>query len=446
MAQVWLGAHDASGHEVAIKLMRREYQDHPKVHAQFIAEAQTLSRIRHPNIVRVYDFGFAERTLELNGGQRVEIGTPYYVMEHHPLGTLKEVPSPSDWVDLRATLLAMLDGLALAHSRGLVHRDIKPSNILMSDHGPILSDFGIAYRTDRDTKNQDFGISGTPSFMAPEQVRDQRRMFGPWTDLYALGCMTYWLCSRTTPFSGASFADIAYKQLKTIPEPLRARFPIPEELIGLTAKCLAKEPRHRFQFAAEVMSAILRCQNQLKDSGIDGSDNGDEIEMLTRTEILMPTFQSLSLQESSPADKDPRTTPNSKLLSISNDWRSIQAPSVIHHSDLCTRQSIRQSAPSFVGRVTARDTLWRALIDVEESGIRSVIVCGVPGVGKKALIQWFCEATHRLALALPLYLINTANDDELAGLEGMLKRELRALGLFQKELRDTLMLVLKMNT
>ena len=96
MAQVWLGAHDASGHEVAIKLMRREYQDHPKVHAQFIAEAQTLSRIRIRTLY-CHDFGFAERTLELNGGQRVEIGTLHVMditLRHPERGCVTEMGRP----------------------------------------------------------------------------------------------------------------------------------------------------------------------------------------------------------------------------------------------------------------------------------------------------------------------------------------------------------------
>ena len=140
---------------------------------------------------------------------------------------------------------------------------------------------------------------------------------------------------------------------------------------------------------------ILRCQNLLKDGGIDGSENSDEIEMLTRTEILMPTFQSQSLRESARqiSSEEPQTpscfpfpmTGTHSSTERHSPFRSLHPPI---SPSVCTE---------FCRRVKGTDTLPGTLIDVK-NGIRSVTVYGVEGVGK-ALIQWFCEATHHLALA-----------------------------------------------
>jgi len=159
--------------------------------ARFIEEARTVAACRHPNIVRVLRYFVAN-------------GTAYIVMEYESGHSLQQwVPqhSPMDQDSLLKLVVPLLDGLDMVHAAGFLHRDIKPGNIYVrADASPVLIDFGSARRT---TSGHDMTAIVSPGFAPFEQYHSQGNQ-GPWTDLYSLAAVMYWLVSGLKPMDAAS--------------------------------------------------------------------------------------------------------------------------------------------------------------------------------------------------------------------------------------------------
>ena len=174
--------------------------------AIFDAEIQATARLRHPHIVQVFDHG---RVRPQESGADFAAGSPWLAMEPVLGGTLSAHRGRLDWPTLRGVLQRLLSALAHAHAFGVIHRDLKSSNVLLGE-GPLdlrLMDFGLAAVQSRRPGVTHTGAQGgTPSFMAPEQIRGQWRMTGPWTDLYALGVLAHSLACGAYPFQGDTVA------------------------------------------------------------------------------------------------------------------------------------------------------------------------------------------------------------------------------------------------
>jgi serine/threonine protein kinase len=191
MATVWRAFDTKIQAECAIKLLHPEVAERKSYRSRFLAEARTMSRLDHPNILRVFDVGDEDGrywfTMEV-----VEGGALIDVLEH--TGKL----GPLEALDLT---FQILQALAVAHQAGVVHRDVKPDNILLSPDGRArLSDFGIArIRNERVDHRTRTGVSmGTVGYMAPEQ-RENARGVGPPADLYAVGASLYALVTGCEP-------------------------------------------------------------------------------------------------------------------------------------------------------------------------------------------------------------------------------------------------------
>jgi serine/threonine protein kinase len=124
----------------------------------------------------------------------------------------------------------VLDALAHAHARGVIHRDIKPANVLLMPGRARakLSDFGLAHMAERDSESSADFATGTPAYMAPEQVLARIRDQGPWTDLYAVGCLAYSLLTGSAPFSDLGPQAAAIAQLQRALPRLPKRPDIPK--------------------------------------------------------------------------------------------------------------------------------------------------------------------------------------------------------------------------
>jgi serine/threonine-protein kinase len=200
---------------------------------RFLREAKILSRLKHPHLVTVYDFG-------------VEGGYPFIAMEYIAGTTLerymerhREIP------EITPVLLKILSGLEYAHREGVIHRDLKPSNILLTEGGEVkITDFGIARPPDSDL-TQEGQLLGSPNYMAPEQIRGEP--LSPATDLYALGVILYrWLTGKR-PFEGETLAELFERILHAPPPPLlQLRPDLPASLERFLKKALAKHPADRF--------------------------------------------------------------------------------------------------------------------------------------------------------------------------------------------------------
>ncbi len=239
MAVVYRAVQQPLGREVALKALSPElFQDDGFV-KRFEAEAKTLAKLDHPNILPIYDFeladGMAYLTMPLIRG-----GTLRDVLNRGPLDTL------SAWRYLRE----IGDGLQHAHDAGIVHRDLKPTNVLIhSDGRAMLADFGLARGAGQPTHLTTVGLAiGTPGYMAPEQVMghdvDRR------ADIYAMGVLTFEMLTGRLPFIGANRMEVAYATVNApIPSAAKLNAVLPDELDVLLAKVLAKDPAQRPQSA-----------------------------------------------------------------------------------------------------------------------------------------------------------------------------------------------------
>ncbi len=233
-ARVYSALDPVLGREVALKTLLPWQVADPEIRRRFLAEAQALAALRHPNIVTVYDVGEAD-------------GVPFFTMERiegRTLGQILSEEGPQPLGRVTELIRALGSAIAYLHSAGLVHRDIKPANIMVEPSGrPVLMDFGIARSLDGARLTQTGASIGTPAYMAPEQVRGE--VVGPPADVYALGVVTYQLLAGRPPFAGDT-AHVLHAQAYDPPPPLRATRPdLPPTAHDAVARALAKQPEHR---------------------------------------------------------------------------------------------------------------------------------------------------------------------------------------------------------
>ncbi len=189
---VYHAHHPSLDRDVAIKVLAADLVEVPGFLERFRREARSVSRLRHPNIVTVFDFGTQD-------------GITYMVSELLPGGTLaSRLGRPLALDQARTVLAAIAAALDYAHASGLIHRDVKPSNILFTrDHVPVLSDFGIARMLENTEPYTVPGtVIGTPEYLSPEQAAG--REVGSATDLYSLGIVLYEMLAGRAPFRNDS--------------------------------------------------------------------------------------------------------------------------------------------------------------------------------------------------------------------------------------------------
>jgi CHASE2 domain-containing sensor protein/tRNA A-37 threonylcarbamoyl transferase component Bud32 len=251
MGTVFLGKDPRINREVAIKTLRYEEIDPEQideVKKRFFREAEAAGRLSHPNIVTIFDVGedyeIAYMAMELLDGSDL---AKY---------TRKESLLPPEEVIRVASCVA--SALDYAHSNGIVHRDIKPANIMMLNNREIkVADFGIA-RVMATSKTQTGVVMGTPSYMSPEQIAG-KKVDGR-SDLFSLGVVLYELMAGEKPFNGDSIATLMYNITSSAPPSIREFSPdIPEKLVAILEKLLAKDVEARYQTGKELADDLRTC-------------------------------------------------------------------------------------------------------------------------------------------------------------------------------------------
>jgi serine/threonine-protein kinase len=247
MGAVYRGRDLMLEREVAIKALRPELARQPELVARFRTEAVTLAKLNHSNIAMLYNF--------------VRHGDDFFMMMEFVRGrTLEEVLRQEGALKVeRAVQLfcQALDGIAHAHSLGVVHRDIKPANVMLTSGGEVKAmDFGIArvLGTARQTKTG--RLLGTLEYMPPEQMRGQET--DARADIYSLGILLYEMLTGRVPFQCDSDYELMRAQVEEQPPSPRefnGGIPLPVELAILRA--LAKDPEARFQSAAEFRAVLI---------------------------------------------------------------------------------------------------------------------------------------------------------------------------------------------
>jgi tetratricopeptide (TPR) repeat protein len=235
---------------VALKMLFDTDPLDPVQLARFRAEAEAVARLRHPNIIQVYEVG------EHNG-------RPFFSMEYAEGGSLAQrlAGAPPSAREAAALLEVLARAVHAAHEAGIVHRDLKPANVLLTADGtPKVADFGLAKRLDVDgghTRSEQ--LLGTPGYMAPEQALCQHRRVGPAADVYALGAILYEVLTGRPPFRADTPFDTALLVVTEEPVPPRRLQPkLPVDLETVCLKCLRKEPGGRYASALDLAEDLRR--------------------------------------------------------------------------------------------------------------------------------------------------------------------------------------------
>lgn len=263
MGVVYLAEHQLIEKRVALKVMRREYSSKPELVTRFQQEAISASRIKHPNVLDVFDFG------------QLEDGSFFLAMEYlqgHDLATELSEQQTLDPVRVVRLGLQTTRALAAAHARGVVHRDMKPENVFLhrTDEGDEvvkIVDFGIAQLKGRDDGAGGEGrrrrltrtgmIFGTPEYMSPEQAAGRHADLR--VDVYSVGIMLYEMLTGAVPFTGDTFMAVLSAHLTQPVPPLRAFAPdleISAELEALILRALDKDSDRRFPSMREMAVAL----------------------------------------------------------------------------------------------------------------------------------------------------------------------------------------------
>ena len=298
MGEVWRARHEDLGRLAAVKVIRTEKLGigdpaaREQVIKRFKREAQATAQLSSPHTISLYDYG-------------AEGGRFYYAMEL--LDGLNLEAMVASFGALHAPRVLFIldqicDSLAEAHAEGLIHRDIKPANLFLSRQGlkhdfVKVLDFGLVKPMFRGAEasqlTADNVTTGTPAFLAPEAARGES--IDARTDIYALGCVAYWLLSGHFVFDPSNPLKAIIDHVQSPPPPLAARAPyaIPEELEALVMQCLEKSPGKRPQSAL----ALQQQLRQLKafsewsfDAGVSWwREHQDEVQQAISSEALLQT-------------------------------------------------------------------------------------------------------------------------------------------------------------
>ncbi|WP_051712564.1 serine/threonine-protein kinase [Spirillospora albida] len=250
MGEVWRAVDESLGRDVAVKLLRLEFDDDASAQARFESEARLAAGLHHGGIAQVYDFGAQD-------------GRTFLVMELVPGEPLDEIIGRDGGLPVEAVLDLLVQAaraLAVPHAAGIVHRDVKPANLMVSPDGAVkITDFGIARRLAAAAQTQTGMVMGTAHYISPEQASGKE--VSPSADLYSLGVVAYECLTGRPPFEGRGPVQIAMKHVRDAAPELPAH--VPAAVRELVAALLAKSPADRPQDASEVADLALRIRADL---------------------------------------------------------------------------------------------------------------------------------------------------------------------------------------
>lgn len=388
MGAVFRATHVAQHLPVALKVILPGAQ-HQRLLPRFLREARLSSRLEHPHVVRVLDFGRFGNAPEPRAFLVMEL------VDGLPLDALLErdiLPLPV----LSSLMHQILAALAHVHARGVLHRDIKPDNILVSrdpTSGLLtarLTDFGLAAAladedNDATRLTQDGGILGTPAYMAPEQA-EGRPPYGPPVDLYPIGVMLYRGATGQLPFKG-TLTQLLLQKITRDPPPITSQ-DLDPHLEATIHKLLARRPEDRFPLAADALTAL--------EPHLASHHLSDDLWHLARGDAHVaqgadPTLFAEDLTQALPVE-------------------------------LCRCEN------PFWGRRDMFERLNTHALDVESGAGRIVAVLGPPGIGKTTLCEHAARHLNETGRFLRMSALSTPDGDVLSGLRAAAHEHLGTVG------------------
>jgi len=461
MGEVFAATHRSTGAEVALKIVTAARTRGSFLGDTFSGEVRAVARLDHPGIVRVLDHGRVTEQEAAAAGVLLPDAAPWLALERASGGTLHERAGRLAWPTMQVTLARILAALAHAHARGVLHRDLKPANVLVRTALPdvAVSDFGLAHALDTGAPlDGPSRAHGTPAYMAPEQIAGQWRDFGPWTDLFALGCVAWELATGRPPFDSDRGAR------PFVVPALNPVTPVPAGFRSWVLRLLAPDPAERFARAADAAFALegltdpaparrpvgveparpeppetLPCATPSRTREVWRREE-DATDAASRSaELARASSRPSSQDGSTEASPTPRSWPGDKeRLPV----RAVGArpPARPPLPGRAPRTESGAGAPELalyglravplVGREAERDALWEALFAVErDRRARAVVLEGPAGVGKSRLCEWLCEQAHELGAATPVRILHGPAAAPAHGLGAALARVLRTAGL-----------------
>lgn len=264
MAKVYRALDVKLKRYAALKVIAPDLRESEQYAERFEREAQSIARLEHPNIVRIYRFG--------------EVDGMYYIamqyVEGADLSTLiRDYRAAGEVMPIGDVVRVLQDiGSALdyAHSRDVIHRDVKPGNIMVDNTGrALLADFGLALLADLGTRGE---VLGSPHYIAPEQTVSSSNAV-PQSDLYSLGISLFEMLTGEVPFAGDQLLEVAMRHIhEAVPPPSHLNGAIPQSVDEAVLRALEKEPYDRYQTGAEMAAAFQRAVENWQDNAQPASE------------------------------------------------------------------------------------------------------------------------------------------------------------------------------
>lgn len=258
MSVVYRAVHQHLGREVAIKILHPHLVTNKTSLERFKQEAKAVSQLHHRAVVTILDFGLTEDN------------RPYLVMDLLVGKSLSEMIKAQGNIDQERALpifIQIAEALAYTHKVGIIHRDLKPSNVLILPPDQVrIVDFGIAKLQtqeggDTAALTQTGEVFGSPLYMSPEQCKGEK--LDSRSDIYSMGCLMYEVLTGKPPVNGSNMLEILYRHMNELPKPMQVDGKaLTAKLQTIVFKCLAKDPRDRYQSMEELQQALTVYRQQ----------------------------------------------------------------------------------------------------------------------------------------------------------------------------------------
>ena len=258
MSLVYRAVDIRTGHSVAVKILKSEYNSDKEFLERFQREAQAASLMSHHNLVNLLDVG-------------VEGEYRYLVLEYVNGNTLKDIIRQKGRLNYQTAIqitIRILSALQHAHDNGIIHRDIKPQNVLIHTDGHVkVADFGIARMTNAFTISKGDTVVGSVHYSSPEQATGS--VVEATSDLYSTGVVMYEMLTGRVPFVGDTPVAVAMQHVQDFPPPITNFAPeTPPAVVAVVMKALEKDPKKRFQSAREMADALMKAKDGVLDPAL----------------------------------------------------------------------------------------------------------------------------------------------------------------------------------